>query len=1062
MDIAQSILEAIDTVVSQRLTQLQFDNTIICTIVDNTNRALGEYTVSFQGNTQFYAYSDYKEYPKELNVYVLVPGGDWNARKQILGRISSNDINDSIAYIDPATTIAEYGPDGHGDTAIISAEFTSQLDEEIDLNNSLYGYSLEIPVEYVSDTETQASTVHLTSANILGNPWDLPVPQKISARVKAPSGYKVVVSPVDKWYLLCNHPKAVVTAEESLRSISYGFDLSTRENETVEIATTDPLVIPLGTAVYTATLSAFWINKNDNNTYKGFEEGFIKDKKNAQVLLSTERENKDAIYYWISWYSKVNDGEWKEVSTEFSEKYEWTTDNIQQKTTFQAHIYKNGRKFISNELSFISAESIEAEQNPPLFVSIEGDKDYFNHYGLDGETREIGPYQYKIKYSGWSEERMNQFNLANKHIEWSIKTKDKNLSMIESIDEDGKILLKPSYKITTDENNTIVAKVTIAGKTYTAEKVLRFSTLEQSGNGYYIHVIRPNTYYDFEFNSPAAELEYILYKDAKNVQSEKIILAETEYESLQVAIETKVDSTVVAKKIVPLAIGSADYRYEGPVSILYDSFGSKLNNQSRKMYLYYQGSKIENVEFRFFNSNANGWQIKDNYLVPPDLFIETKPIIIEARVDNIPVWRQGIVVFQNRYSSQFINDWDGSLTIDKNGKSIMSAMIGAGKKDILGRFTGVFMGDVTRVSDGNTVASGLLGYTEGVQTFGFNTDGTAFIKSASGTRGIYLNANPKSDKKDYYFSITNGSVNNPKHFKVDQDLNVEISGGIIQSPTSTAMKINIDDGIIEAQNGLFFNNNLNSISIETNGVKIAGNAKVLFSIDKTESAVSLCSFDYMADIRELTTSDEGDSLTSQFTWIKRTLLRNLPSGINIRAAGTSTGKILTTTDYYKRWIDQDTLIAFYFPVSNSVNTNVNNNSEYYPIYIDDANKPFLTDNAIKAYIQTNKKYPNIGYIWRYGGSASNPLFKTNIPVTAPEKNERVNYIPFDPSSSPTGATVTQHYGSIIELNQDEHSYILLRGPNATYLKIGGDPKYAIAIYKDRALTTPAYTVEWPQ
>ena len=54
-----------------------------------------------------------------------------------------------------------------------------------------------------------------------------------------------------------------------------------------------------------------------------------------------------------------------------------------------------------------------------------------------------------------------------------------------------------------------------------------------------------------------------------------------------------------------------------------------------------------------------------------------------------------------------LNSWDGSLTIDEKNGTILSTMIGAGKKDNLNRFNGVLMGDISTAE--NTKNTGIYG-----------------------------------------------------------------------------------------------------------------------------------------------------------------------------------------------------------------------------------------------------------------------------------------------------------------------------------------------------------------
>jgi hypothetical protein len=67
---------------------------------------------------------------------------------------------------------------------------------------------------------------------------------------------------------------------------------------------------------------------------------------------------------------------------------------------------------------------------------------------------------------------------------------------------------------------------------------------------------------------------------------------------------------------------------------------------------------------------------------------------------------------QNRYSSPMLNSWDGSLKIDEDNGTIMSTMIGAGRKTYNNTFEGILMGDITGTTDSNGI--GLYGYHDGV------------------------------------------------------------------------------------------------------------------------------------------------------------------------------------------------------------------------------------------------------------------------------------------------------------------------------------------------------------
>jgi hypothetical protein len=62
--------------------------------------------------------------------------------------------------------------------------------------------------------------------------------------------------------------------------------------------------------------------------------------------------------------------------------------------------------------------------------------------------------------------------------------------------------------------------------------------------------------------------------------------------------------------------------------------------------------------------------------------------------DDTILWAQPLLIIQNRYSSPMLNAWDGSLKIDEDNNTILSMMLGAGRKNENNQFEGVLMGDV--------------------------------------------------------------------------------------------------------------------------------------------------------------------------------------------------------------------------------------------------------------------------------------------------------------------------------------------------------------------------------
>lgn len=133
-----------------------------------------------------------------------------------------------------------------------------------------------------------------------------------------------------------------------------------------------------------------------------------------------------------------------------------------------------------------------------------------------------------------------------------------------------------------------------------------------------------------------------------------------------------------------------------------------------------------------------------NTITVPSMYTELdgktdRNIYVTATINDITVWSQPIMMTRDAFSSTMLNSWDGSLTIDENNGTILSTMIGAGKKDSENRFEGVMMGDVTDVISSSTLL-GLYGFNKGIQSFGWKIDGTGFI-GKSGQGQIIFNGN---------------------------------------------------------------------------------------------------------------------------------------------------------------------------------------------------------------------------------------------------------------------------------------------------------------------------------
>ena len=123
------------------------------------------------------------------------------------------------------------------------------------------------------------------------------------------------------------------------------------------------------------------------------------------------------------------------------------------------------------------------------------------------------------------------------------------------------------------------------------------------------------------------------------------------------------------------------------------------------------------------------------------------------------------------YKNSRMNSWDGKLTIDEDEGTILSTMVGAGKKDDINRFHGVLMGEVSTYApnaDSNgtdTSMYGLYGYQGNIPSFAFKVDGTAFIGPPgrgriefNGNSGIIQSSLYAQDKVGMQLDLDDGTL----------------------------------------------------------------------------------------------------------------------------------------------------------------------------------------------------------------------------------------------------------------------------------------------------------------
>ena len=253
------------------------------------------------------------------------------------------------------------------------------------------------------------------------------------------------------------------------------------------------------------------------------------------------------------------------------------------------------------------------------------------------------------------------------------------------------------------------------------------------------------------------------------------------------------------------------YYISGPTSIVYNNQGTVSHMSEDPFCLYTVNDKTnaavsdQNWTIEYYDKDGNwinerhkDWYVMQNYmpvlnsangLTAAPLYLDGLedsyyPVAICTVKGNI-LWVQPIIITQNRYASSTLNDWNGSLTIDEKNGTILSTMVGAGKKENDNSFSGVLMGDVGVGANvdldelGNFSGLGLYGFNHGAQSFGLNIEGRAFF-GKPGRGRIYINGDE-------------GTISSASF---QQNREKELDGTWSTKNGTAGMIIDLDDGSI--------------------------------------------------------------------------------------------------------------------------------------------------------------------------------------------------------------------------------------------------------------------------
>lgn len=361
-------------------------------------------------------------------------------------------------------------------------------------------------------------------------------------------------------------------------------------------------------------------------------------------------------------------------------------------------------------------------------------------------------------------------------------------------------------------NNTIYCYVEKGGYTYGNSITLIFGTAGTNGTDYtfrialdknaeYNQQLLNATAYVYDYNNQQVEIAEFIKQDwlypsyTKNdlfvseIQNNKEFYIQPKNNNLDHYFNilkstiriNEISNFLTTYTIIPWTSDIITYNhYEGPDRIIYNSQGTDPSYYKGKLKLYNHldveqldieweikignpdSDEIDSLKFYPSIVNRDG-----NYVLKvPSMYMKNnEACCLIAKKNGIEVWHQPLLIMQNSFSSALLNNWNGDLLIDEDNGTIMSPMIGAGRKNSDNSFSGVLMGDVTRAND-STILTGVYGYDHGVQSYSLTEDGKATLGSAGrgqiifdGNKGSIESANHKLDSaKGMKIDLENGEI----------------------------------------------------------------------------------------------------------------------------------------------------------------------------------------------------------------------------------------------------------------------------------------------------------------
>lgn len=325
----EQIFGAIDVILNQRLQDISFDKTIICTIVDDSDKKNGHYIVT-DGTIKFDAYTSDASYRNDEQVRVSILNGDLTEKKFISGKYVADEDSQPITYTPPLEGIVpitgnlisngnnvfsirvnsdtvekviwsmsldddsfrDLQSNGIYNTITLKADFKTLL-SHYNLKSGNYGLRLDLLIQpTLGSSQRIRKYVALDSSEMFGNPYAFSVYSSQAKKIDIVSTgiicemilwlYQSITPDGEGARFIDKSDQEIpvnkFTDDILVKDIELGFgsNITTIVDNTVEIFTTDSpnyLYENHNDESNLKHIELLWYNKTENNEYIGFNDG---------------------------------------------------------------------------------------------------------------------------------------------------------------------------------------------------------------------------------------------------------------------------------------------------------------------------------------------------------------------------------------------------------------------------------------------------------------------------------------------------------------------------------------------------------------------------------------------------------------------------------------------------------------------------------------------------------------------------------------------------------------------------------------------------------------------